>query len=365
MPIYMDLHIVPGITAENAAKAHLQDLRFQDEFDCNCMTYWVDETKNSAFCLIEAPNPDAVKNLHNKAHGLITHQILEVNSTVVESFLGRIYDPDVPSELDTQLKVFNDPAFRVLVLLSHNDAVLMALKYGKDKSNNYFQSLYAFIDHAAKTHEGSTVRHTQDMLLSFTSAFKAIDFAKNVHSFISENKEIQTDVKVVINAGMPVTDHKTLFGETIDIAKSMLYIKALQPIVLAPIINEISTFKTSDKSILKTISEKEEETVYKLITVLENNYHLPLFKVQQIAELMFVSKSGLNRLIKQLTGHSPKTLLKHIRLYKSLTYLKKQQNNVSETATACGFESPAYFSKCFLKHFKIVPSQYQKLAQEL
>src|SRR5690606_42052588 len=123
MPIYMDLHIVPGITAENAAKAHLEDLRFQEEFECNCMTYWVDETKDSAFCLIEAPNPKAVKELHDKAHGLITHQIIEVNSTVVESFLGRIYDPEIPGRLDEQLKVFNDPTFRSLVLLSLRDPV--------------------------------------------------------------------------------------------------------------------------------------------------------------------------------------------------------------------------------------------------
>ncbi len=365
MPIYMDLHIVPGITAENAAKAHLQDLRFQDEFGCNCMTYWVDETKNSAFCLIEAPNPKAVKELHDKAHGLITHQIIEVNSTVVQSFLGRILDPEVPAHHDTQLKVFNDPAFRVLVLISHSDPVLMTLACGSENSNTYFQSLYSYIDSCATTYEGCTVRQTNDLLISFTSAFKAIAFAKSVHNFIAEHKEIKPDFKIVINAGMPVTDSKTLFGKTIDIAKSMLYLKAVQPILLAPIINEISPFKASDKNVLIAISEKDEQTIYKLITILESNYHLPLFKVQDIAELMSVSKSGLNRLTKQLTGHSPKSLLNHIRLHRSLALLKNKQNNVYETAIMCGFESPAYFSKCFLHYFNTVPSHYQKLAQQL
>lgn len=365
MPIYMDLHIVPGITAENAAKAHLQDLLYQDEFECNCMTYWVDETKDSAFCLIEAPNPGAVKELHDKAHGLITHQIIEINATVVESFLGRIYDPDVPAQLDTQLKVFNDPAFRVLVLLSHSDPILMALEYGNENSTFYFQSLYSFIDSAANTHEGHKVRHTQDVLLSFTSAFKAIAFAKSVHNYLLQHQEMNPGIKIVINAGMPVTDSKTLFGKTIDIAISMLSLKCAQPILLTPIINEISSFKASDKGVLKAINEKDEQTIHKLITVLENNYNLPLFKVEDIARQMSVSKSGLNRLIKQLTGHTPKTLLKHIRLQKSLTLLKKQQYNVSETATACGFESPAYFSKCFLQYFNTVPSQYQKRAQQL
>src|SRR6476646_10720846 len=94
MPIYMDVHIVPGVKAKDVAEAHRKDLLHQEEHECKCMTYWIDEQRESIFCLIEAPTKDAVKEMHNKAHGLVPNRIIEVRSELVESFLGRIYDPE-------------------------------------------------------------------------------------------------------------------------------------------------------------------------------------------------------------------------------------------------------------------------------
>ena len=94
MPIYMDIHNVPGVKAKNVAEAHQKDLIHQDEFGCKSMTYWIDEERENVFCLIDAPNKAAVKEMHKQAHGLIPHKIIEVDSSLVSSFLGRIYDPE-------------------------------------------------------------------------------------------------------------------------------------------------------------------------------------------------------------------------------------------------------------------------------
>src|SRR5688572_6404401 len=84
MPLYMDLHIIPGVKARDVAQAHVQDLLIQDEHGCTVMTYWVDEKRGNVFCLIEAPEKEAVSELHGKAHGLIPHRIIEVNNNLVE-----------------------------------------------------------------------------------------------------------------------------------------------------------------------------------------------------------------------------------------------------------------------------------------
>ena len=42
------------------AEAHRMDLYYQDDCSCKCMTYWIDEERESVFCLIEAPNKEAV-----------------------------------------------------------------------------------------------------------------------------------------------------------------------------------------------------------------------------------------------------------------------------------------------------------------
>jgi hypothetical protein len=45
MPIYMDIHIVPGIKARDVAEAHRKDILLQEEHECKCMTYWIDEAR--------------------------------------------------------------------------------------------------------------------------------------------------------------------------------------------------------------------------------------------------------------------------------------------------------------------------------
>jgi predicted dinucleotide-utilizing enzyme len=64
MPIYMDIHIVPGVKAKDVAEAHRKDLLHQEEYECKCMTYWIDEQRENIFCLIEAPGKEAVEEYH-------------------------------------------------------------------------------------------------------------------------------------------------------------------------------------------------------------------------------------------------------------------------------------------------------------
>lgn len=135
MPIYMDIHIVPCVKARDVAETHSKDLLVQKDHDCKCMTYWIDEVRETIFCLIEAPHKEAVIDIHNKAHGLIPHKIIEVNSSLVESFLGRIYDPAEADTTEDGLKVFSDPSFRILVVTVINNPVLLQYKQGKERAN--------------------------------------------------------------------------------------------------------------------------------------------------------------------------------------------------------------------------------------
>src|SRR3954452_16876336 len=128
MPIYMDVHIVPGVKAKNVAEAHRKDLLHQEEYECKCMTYWIDEQRENIFCLIDAPDKHAVEEMHSKAHGLIPNKIIEVRNELVEFFLGRIYDPSEAEISDDGLKIFKDSAFRTLLVTKITDPVLLQYK---------------------------------------------------------------------------------------------------------------------------------------------------------------------------------------------------------------------------------------------
>ena len=56
MPIYMDRHDLDSVTAKDVALVHLEDIKVQGKFNCKGLTYWFDEERGTAFCLVESPN---------------------------------------------------------------------------------------------------------------------------------------------------------------------------------------------------------------------------------------------------------------------------------------------------------------------
>ncbi|GAA4720483.1 DUF4242 domain-containing protein [Nocardioides conyzicola] len=79
MPLYMDVHhVTDGVSREDVAHAHQQDLKVQGAHDVSYLRYWVDEAQGKIFCLVEAPSAEAANTVHREAHGLVADEIFEV-----------------------------------------------------------------------------------------------------------------------------------------------------------------------------------------------------------------------------------------------------------------------------------------------
>lgn len=78
--LYLDIHdLGPGkVTAAAVAAAHEKDLAVESEFGVRFLNYWVDEANGKVLCLSEAPNADAVRETHRRAHGLLPVSIVRV-----------------------------------------------------------------------------------------------------------------------------------------------------------------------------------------------------------------------------------------------------------------------------------------------
>jgi hypothetical protein len=66
------------VTIEEVAKAHAADLQTQCDYDVEYLRYWVNEQQGKIFCLVDAPDADAAKAVHRKAHGLVADEIFTV-----------------------------------------------------------------------------------------------------------------------------------------------------------------------------------------------------------------------------------------------------------------------------------------------
>ena len=80
------------------------------------------------------------------------------------------------------------------------------------------------------------------------------------------------------------------------------------------------------------------------------------FSIEELAKLLFMSKETLRRKSNQAMNMSPASYIHMVRIQQSKLLIEKQQLNISEVAYAVGFDSLAYFSKSFKKHYGVSPS---------
>ncbi len=362
MPIYMDRHMVPGIEAKHAAEAHREDLKIQEEYGCRCMTYWVDEDRGSAFCLIDAPDIDSVKRMHDRAHGLMPHEIIQVNSNVVEAFLGRIADPNaIPDGTTPDLKIFNDPAFRIILVSTTTAEGLLRHRVGNAKASLLNKLYHEIMRKQLSVHEGREVElKGGGFIASFVSVNQAVECAFAVMDDLHIAGEL-IDLRIGLNAGMPVSKSKELFGDTVAMARYLCSIGKENQMVMAPIIREIykGERKNNTDESFKWISPSDENFLQLLMETLRNNWQDPQFGLMDFCDQMSMSKSKLYRKCTELTHMSINELLRDYRLNQAL-HLLKTDRNIAQTTFDCGFNSPSYFTKCFQQRYGVQPLVYAK-----
>ena len=102
-----------------------------------------------------------------------------------------------------------------------------------------------------------------------------------------------------------------------------------------------------------------EKLVEKIIDYINNKYN-EINGIEEVAEKFFVNKSYFCRLFKKNTGISFVKYLNNVRLKKSATLLIYSNKDVSEIATACGFNSTSYFCNVFKNEFHQSPLEYRE-----
>ncbi len=363
MPIYMDVHIVPGVKAKDVAEAHRKDLLHQEEFGCNCMTYWIDEQRENIFCLIEAPSKEAVEEMHGKAHGLIPNKIIEVSNTLVESFLGRIYDPE-EAPVSNGMKIINDSSFRILLVTKITDPVLLQHKSGTEKANEWLKQCNDIVRKNLSQHEGSEVEHGgNDFIVSFASAAKAVSCALAIQKDFSALDANEMGLRIGIHAGDPIEKSNKLFGDTINFAGYMCGIVKDSQVAISSSVKEVvaKDFFQNKNHDLLTLSPQDEALLELLFNKLQANWQDPDFDIENYCQATTMSQSQLYRKTIALTGLSPNILLKEFRLEKAKELMKKQRYTISQITFDSGFTSPSYFTKCFKKKYGLLPMAYLDL----
>ena len=107
-----------------------------------------------------------------------------------------------------------------------------------------------------------------------------------------------------------------------------------------------------------TISKVDEEFIERLDKVIEKNLGDSDFGISEMAEQMFMSRTGLNRKIRGVFNLTPNNYIKLERLKKAAYMMKTKNYKVNEVCYIVGFTSPSYFTQCFYKQFGLLPKEF-------
>lgn len=321
MPIYMDFHDLPdGVTAADIAQMHQADLKIEHKYKCRGLTYWCDERRQTAFCLIEAPNEQAIKELHAKSHGAVPQRIIEVNDILVESFLGRIQDP-INSQ-NTKLHIIDDTAFRILmvvnikkhVLSTENLDILQAAIRGYKKS-----IMNIVIDH----HGRVVKRDANSLLMSFGSVTNAVGSAIKIQELYNAVITPHLKFKIGISAGFPETESNHIFEDTIKEANCLCY-STNGNIILSPEVKDVYESENLNNPMnitgVMSLSVVEKEFVLSLLEYTETVWQDSYTSALDFSRHLGYSKSKLYRTMLSIMGKSPNNFLRDYRLDKDLNY---------------------------------------------
>jgi class 3 adenylate cyclase len=223
MPLYMDIHVVPGATSDALEEAHNADLAVQHKHCVHCLKYWFNEEAGKVFCLFDAPNPEAAAAVHREAHGLMAEKIIEVDADMADGMLG----PGVvnsagavllPDQMDRK-----DTGIRSILFTDIVGSTEMCSRFGDDAAI----AMLGVHDHIVRTavgaNSGREVKHTGDgIMAAFNSAAGAVRSACRIvgqlHDHNAAGPDYPVNVRIGISAGEPVEQAADLFGSTVQLA---------------------------------------------------------------------------------------------------------------------------------------------------
>jgi len=240
MAYFMDIHTVPGATADDVRKAHEADLEMQDKHGVCCLKYWMNEDAGKVFCLFDAPSADAAVAVHGDAHGLMPEKIIEIDPDMVDGFLGR-----GPVDAAGAVRLpgngngnGRDSAVRSIMFTDMVDSTAATQTLGDDAAMELVNAHDGIVRSALDEFDGRMVKHLGDgIMASFVSAVGAVRCACRIQGDFARHREerphLPLALKIGAAAGEPVEQGNDLFGSTVQLAARLCSEAAAGQIVVS------------------------------------------------------------------------------------------------------------------------------------
>ena len=108
-----------------------------------------------------------------------------------------------------------------------------------------------------------------------------------------------------------------------------------------------------------TITSLDEKLLRDSLQAIEENLSNTEYSIDDLSYDVGLSRTNLYKKIQSITGKTPASFIRAIRLKKAARLLLDSQQNISEISDCVGFGNIKYFNKHFKEEFGMTPSQYR------
>ena len=107
----------------------------------------------------------------------------------------------------------------------------------------------------------------------------------------------------------------------------------------------------------------DEKFLHTIYDLLKANLDKPDFNINELSDVLNMSRSLVYKKVKMLTGLSPVEYVRSLRMQEAAKLLRTHQYKIFEVVYMVGFSDLKYFRKCFAKEFGVSPSDYIKQSE--
>lgn len=182
---------------------------------------------------------------------------------------------------------------------------------------------------------------------------------------ILKNQEITSHIPIIMLTA------KSSIESRLEGLKAEADVYLAKPFVVKELLSHVQNFITLREKIKQQLlsqSQNEEEKsnhlldfkdsfIQKIIEIILQQLDNDDLSIEDISNLLHLSRTQVHRKVKQTIGLSTSVLVRNIRLEKALEFLKNKEGNVSQIAYKTGFNSASYFSTCFTDYFGFSPTK--------
>lgn len=119
--------------------------------------------------------------------------------------------------------------------------------------------------------------------------------------------------------------------------------------------------KPIDEIDLTSINPLDKDLLKRASQIIEKQLDNPDFDIPTLCKELGIGRTLLFSKFKALTGMTPNNYILNFRLKSAATLLQRYPDlPIAEVSDRCGFNTPAYFSRCFKNQYGCSPLSYQK-----